>query len=111
MHHPSIARCLRAACASILLSSIAGHAGAQFALCAPNLTSLQFRMLLAAQKSPEELRRFINIRRTMLQIDVGETQAWAASLLQVCSIDDAAAMQPADPRGAQAAAAVASHGR
>jgi hypothetical protein len=107
MHHLPIARSLRAAGAAIVLCSVAAHADAQMALCAPNLTSLQFRMLLAAQKSPEDLRRFIDIRRTMLQIDVGETQAWAANLLHACPIDDAAAMQAVDRRQARAAAPAA----
>jgi len=110
MHRPSLSRPLRTAGAAILLSCVAAHAHAQFALCAPNLTSLQFRMLLAAQKSPEELRRFIDIRRTMLQLDVGATQTWAANLLHVCSIDDAAA-EAADRRQAQATAPAATRAR
>jgi hypothetical protein len=71
-------RILQAVCASAVLS-FSGLALAQGADCPP-LTVLQQRLLAKAQESPASLRRFIDIRRAILQLDIRETQAWAEAV-------------------------------
>ena len=52
-------------------------APAQAVDCTVPLTRLQQRLLAKSEEGPDALRRFIDIRRAMLQLDIRETAAWA----------------------------------
>jgi hypothetical protein len=76
MNHLFAARILATTWAVAVLSS-AGPAFAQDSDCVSGLTSMQQRLLAKADEGPEALRRFIDIRRAILQIDILETMEWA----------------------------------
>jgi len=48
--------------------------------CTPQLTMTQHRLYQEASQGTENLRRFIFIRRAILQVDVYETAVWADSV-------------------------------
>jgi len=78
MNRTSITQLLQLACASaaVFLST---PAPAQDVDCLAPLTNLQQRLLAKSDEGPVALRRFIYIRRAILQLDIYETAAWAAA--------------------------------
>jgi hypothetical protein len=80
MNRPSSSFVVHATLALAVLS-FAGSTFAQGADCPAAATWLQHRLLAKAGESPAALRQFIYIRRAILQIDIGETQAWADAVL------------------------------
>lgn len=96
MNHLFSARILATTWAIAVLS-YAGPAFAQGSECASGLTRMQQRLLAKADEGPEALRRFIDIRRAILQIDILETMAWAEAWRMsnpTCSVALAADPQP-----------------
>jgi hypothetical protein len=69
--------------ALVLALPIAGVSakGVEFdANCAPKLTRMEQRLYQKANEGPDALRRFIWIRRGILQLDIADTGAWAGEV-------------------------------
>jgi hypothetical protein len=79
MQRTLFARNQYAACAVAVLA-FTGTALAQEAGCPAGLSQLQKRLLAQAGQGPDALRRFIYIRRAILQIDTGDTMAWVEAV-------------------------------
>jgi hypothetical protein len=79
MKRTLFARILHAACAAAVLT-FAGAALAQEAGCPAGLSRLQQRLIDKAGQGPEEVRRFLYIRRAILQLDTGDTLEWVEAV-------------------------------
>jgi len=85
-------------------------AQAQSAGCPSHLSTLQMRLLTQAYQGPAAVRRFIDIRRPILMLDIGETQAWTQAVLERCPAIQALAAQAAGAgEPVAAASATVSH--
>jgi hypothetical protein len=82
LHIRSVAlRCATASCVALAASLHVAAARADGVVfdsgCAPRLTLQQQRLFERASAGPDALRRFIDIRRAILQVDIYETAMWA----------------------------------
>ena len=79
MNRTLFAPILHAACAAAVLT-FAGTALAQETGCPAGLSRLQKRLIDQAGQGPEEVRRFLYIRRAILQLDTADTLAWVEAV-------------------------------
>lgn len=71
---------------STLLCTVAcaafGQASGTDSCAVPSMSSMNTRLYQKAGEGPDTLRRFMDIRRNILQLDIMETMQWAEGLDQ-----------------------------
>lgn len=82
--HPLVYGLRTAALTLGLVIASQAPAQAQSVACPSHLSTLQMRLLTKAYQGPDAVRRFVYIRRAMLLLDIGETQAWTQAVLERC---------------------------